>query len=136
VDAAGTFSALIPTTHSTMPIALRRESGDIYRLDISGVLQKADYRRCEAELKTELERAGSAKLLCVLTGFEGWERGADWSDLSFYVNYGDAIQRIAIVGNERWRSEMLMFAAADLRRGPVEFFPEGDLTKARAWLAG
>lgn len=29
-----------------------------------------------------------------------------------------------------------MFAAADLRRGPVEFFPEGELTKARAWLAG
>ena len=47
----------------------------------------------------------------------------------------DAIQRIAIVGNERWRAEMLMFAAADLRRAPVEFFPEGELTKARAWLS-
>ena len=120
----------------TMPIALQRESGDIYRLDISGRLLKADYRRCEAELRSELDRIGSAKLLCVLRGFEGWEAGADWSDLSFYVSHGDAIQRIAIVGDERWRSEMLMFAAADLRRGPVEFFPEGDLTKARAWLAG
>jgi hypothetical protein len=119
-----------------MPIALHRENGDVVRLEISGVLQKDDYRRCEAELKTALEDAGSAKLLCVLTGFDGWQRSADWSDLSFYVNYGDAIQRIAIVGNERWRSEMLMFAAADVRRGPVEFFPEGELTKARAWLAG
>ena len=118
-----------------MAIAFHRESGGVFRLDISGVLEKAEYRRCEAELKTELERAGSAKLLCVLTGFEGWERGADWSDLSFYVNHGDAIRRIAIVGNERWQSEMLMFAAADLRRGAVEFFPEGQLTKARAWLA-
>jgi hypothetical protein len=131
----GTFPALIPTTHSTMPIALHRENGDVVRLDISGVLRKDDYRRCEAELKTMLEAAGSARLLCVLNGFDGWERGVDWSDLSFYVNYGDAIQRIAIVGNERWRSEMLMFAAADLRRGPVEFFPESDLTRARAWLA-
>lgn len=119
-----------------MSITLHHESGDIYRLDISGVLHKADYRRCEAELRSALDRSGSAKLLCVLRGFEGWEAGADWSDLSFYVSHGDAIQRIAIVGDERWRSEMLMFAAADLRRGPVEFFPEGDLTKARAWLAG
>jgi hypothetical protein len=119
-----------------MPIAMHPEGSGVYRLDISGVLQRAEYQQCEAQMKTELSRVGSAKLLCVLDGFEGWERTADWSDLTFYVTYGDAIRRIAIVGNERWRSEMLMFAAADLRKAPVEFFPEGDLNKARAWLAG
>ena len=118
-----------------MPMTLQRESPDTYRLDISGLLLRSDYRQCEAELKTELDRVGSAKLLCVLNGFEGWEPHADWSDLAFYVKYGDAIQRVAIVGNERWRSEMLMFAAADLRKAPVEFFPEGEMTRARAWLA-
>ena len=118
-----------------MPITLHRDSPDTFRLDISGVLQRSDYRRCEDELKSELDRAGSAKLLCVLNGFEGWEPHADWSDLAFYVKYGDAIQRIAIVGNERWRAEMLMFAAADLRRAPVEFFPESELTRALAWLS-
>jgi hypothetical protein len=118
-----------------MPIALHRESADTYRLDISGVLLRSDYRRCEAELKTELDRVGSAKLLCVLREFEGWEPHADWSDLGFYVKYGDAIQRIAIVGTERWRSEMLMFAAADLRKAPVQFFPEGELARAQEWLS-
>jgi hypothetical protein len=118
-----------------MPIALHRESDDTCRLEISGVLLRSEYRQCEAELKSELDRIGSVKLLCVLTGFEGWEPHADWSNLAFYVQYGDAIRRIAIVGSERWRSEMLMFAAADLRKGPVEFFPEGDMTRARAWLA-
>ena len=57
-----------------------------------------------------------------------------WSDLSFYVKHGDKIERIAIVGPERWRSEALMFAAADLRKAPVEFFAEGDVAEARAWL--
>ena len=118
-----------------MPIALRREGTAIYRLDISGVLLKADYRRCEAELRNELDRGGPAKLLCVLHDFAGWEPHADWSDLGFYVKYGDAIERIAIVGNERWRSELLMFAAADLRKAAVEFFPEGELTRAEAWLS-
>lgn len=117
-------------------MAMHREIGDIYRLEISGVLLKAEYGQCEAELKSELERVGSVKLLCLLRGFEGWEPGADWSDLGFYVNHGDAIRRIAIVGNERWRSEMLMFAAADLRAAPVEFFADADLASARAWLAG
>ena len=117
-------------------MAMHRESGDLYRLDISGVLLKTEYGRCEAELESELKRVGSVTLLCLLHGFEGWETGADWSDLSFYVKYGDAIRRIAIVGNERWRSEMLMFAAADLRPAPVEFFVDADLANARAWLAG
>jgi hypothetical protein len=51
------------------------------------------------------------------------------------VAHGDSIDRIAIVGDERWKSETLMFASADLRRGPVEFFSsQNGLAEARAWL--
>jgi hypothetical protein len=76
---------------------------------------------------------GSVKLLCVLKEFQGWEPTEDWNNLAFYVQHGDAIERIAIVGQERWRDLALMFAAADLRKGPVEFFAEHDLIQARAW---
>jgi hypothetical protein len=75
------------------------------------------------------------RLLFVLQGFEGWEPKDDWSDLSFYVKHGDRIERIALVGDERWRDETLMFAVADLRKAPVEFFPAHAVEDARAWLA-
>ena len=119
-----------------MPIAMHHESDHTYRLEISGVLLRAEFRQCEAELTSELDRVGSARLLFVLTAFEGWERHADWNDLAFYVKHGDAIERIAIVGDERWRSEALMFAGADLRRAPVEYFEgsSSDDGAARAWL--
>ena len=68
-------------------------------------------------------------------GTRVWTVSKSDGSKTFYVKYGDAIQRIAIVGNERWRAEMLMFAAADLRRAPVEFFPESELTRALAWLS-
>ena len=42
------------------------------------------------------------------------------------------IERIAIVGEERWKSEALMFAAADLRSAPVQFFPPRAMAEARA----
>ena len=29
----------------------------------------------------------------------------------------------------------MMFASADLRKAPVEFFPEHDMARARAWLS-
>ena len=54
--------------------------------------------------------------------------------MKFFVRHADVIERIAIVGEERWRDLALMFAAADLRKAPVEYFGEQDLVKARSWL--
>jgi hypothetical protein len=118
-----------------MPIELHHESGDTYRLDLRGQLGMAEYARCETEMADTLQRTGAVRLLCVLDGFEGWEPKWTLSHLGFTAQHGDAITRIAIVGDERWRDESLMFAAAGLRRAPVEFFPEHELSRARAWLA-
>jgi hypothetical protein len=118
-----------------MPVAMRHEHGNIYGLEIRGTLRKADFERCEQLLAAEIERIGPVRLLVVLEGFEGWESPANWAELTFYVKHGNSIERIAIVGPERWRSEALMFASADLRRGPVEFFTEEAVAEARAWVA-
>ena len=97
-----------------MAIAMHDEGGNLFRLEVSGTLQKADLERCQDDLVKHILRAGPVKLLFVLEGFEGWGRGDNWNDLSFYIKHGDSIKRIAIVGDERWRSEALMFAGAEL----------------------
>ena len=117
-----------------MPIAMHPEGRNQYTLEIRGTLRKADLERCQAELAVEMARIGPVRLLFVLEGFEGWAPEDNWSDLSFYMKHGEAIERIAIVGSERWRSETLMFVGADLRKAPVEFFPEQAVSDARAWL--
>ena len=117
-----------------MPIAMHHESGNVFRLQMSGTLRKAEFDQCQNGLVAEMNRIGPVRLLFVLEGFEGWETKDDWSDLSFYVKHGDRIERIAIVGDERWRSETLMFSAADLRKAPVEFFPAHAAEDARVWL--
>jgi hypothetical protein len=103
-------------------------------LDVRGTLRKADLERSQESLAAEMARSGPVRLLFVLEGFEGWAPQDNWSDLSFYMKHGEAIERIAIVGHERWRSETLMFAGVDLRTAPVEFFPEHAIADARAWL--
>ena len=120
-----------------MPFTAEREDGDTYRLVISGLLRKADMDRAQDLLLAEMRHSGTAavRLLVVLDAFEGWEPDARWNDLTFYVEHGDALARIAIVGEERWRGHALMFAAADLRKGPVEYFVPEALSEARAWLA-
>jgi hypothetical protein len=118
-----------------MPIRLEYEHGNIYRVELQGMLQQADFERCQERLAGEMQRTGPVKLLFVLEGFDGWDPRGRWNDLSFYVTHGDRIERIAIVGPERWRSHSMMFAGADLRRAPVEFFHENALADARTWLS-
>ena len=96
-----------------MPMTLHDEGGNVFRVEVRGRLRKADLDRGQNALAAEINRLGPVKLLFVLEGFDGWEPADNWSDLSFYVKHGDTIQRIAIVGDERWRSEALMFAGAD-----------------------
>ena len=121
--------------HRHMAIAMHDEGGNLFRLDIRGMLQKADLDCCQKELAAYVTRSGPVKLLFVLESFEGWDRADNWNDLSFFIKHGDSIRRIAIVADERWRSETLMFAGADLRRAPVEFFPAPEVAQARAWLS-
>jgi len=119
-----------------MPITIEHERANVYRLDVSGRLGKPEFDRCEETLAAEIRRIGPVRLLFVLSQFEGWERNPNWGDLTFYAAHGDSIDRIAIVGDERWRDETLMFASVDLRRAPVEFFAsQNGLAEARAWLA-
>lgn len=118
-----------------MPATLRRESGNTYRLSISGVLLRRDLEAAEQSAADAIRRDGRIRLLVVLDGFAGWEPGMSWRDMAFYIRHGDAIERIAIVGDEAWRSEALMFAGADLRKAAVEYFPSSAMTRAAAWLA-
>jgi hypothetical protein len=118
-----------------MPMTMQHEGGPVYRLVLRGTLHQADLERCQDLLAGEIKRIGPVRLLFVLEDFDGWAPGDDWRDLRFLVEHGDDIEKIAIVGDERWRGHTLMFAGADLRKAPVEFFPTASLAQACAWLA-
>lgn len=117
-----------------MSMSVQHEQNNVYRLDVRGTLQKHDFQRCQDVLIKEMSRVGNIRLLFVLDAFEGWDQKDDWRDMTFYTKYGSSIDRIAIVGDERWRSETLMFAGADLRQAPVQFFPAAALGEARDWV--
>ena len=111
-----------------MPMTLQHERENVYRVEVSGLLRSSEFEHCQGVLRDEMRRVGPVRLLFVLDAFNGGGAQVGGSR-------GDAIERIAIVGDERWRSESLMFASADLRKAPVEFFSPERLAGARDWLS-
>jgi len=132
---APALAGIAPAKIAAMSVTLRRDGGDLFRLDVQGSVRRAELERARDELGIVIGPDGSARLLVVLEGFTGWAKEDDWSGLDFLTPYGDQIARMAIVGDPAWRDEMLLFVAAGLRRAPVEFFPAGAVDSARTWLS-
>jgi hypothetical protein len=113
---------------------LRHDHGNIYRVDVSGRLSEDEFKALQRAAADEILRGGRIRVLFMLTDFEGWGNAAG-RDLGFYIRHGSDVERIAIVGDERWRSEALMFAGAGLRKAPVAYFRTREALQAASWLA-
>ena len=118
-----------------MSVSLRRERDNVYRLEVTGLLRERDFAEVQRIAAAEIRKNGNMRLLVVLDQFDGWEQGVEWRDLNFYVRYGDDIDRIAFVGDARWRSEAVMFVGADLRKAKVAYFRPSDADRAGVWLS-
>jgi SpoIIAA-like len=102
---------------------------------ISKLMTLADQRALEALAKKLIDAGQKVRLLVTLEAFEGWERNEAWGDdLRFMLEYGNEIARIAIVGDEQWKDQALMFVGKGFRGTEIEFFSPGSLKAAEEWI--
>lgn len=117
-----------------MTTTVSQSSDQIIRIRISGVMSVADQRAIQAHLAARINAGQALKTLVVLEGFEGWEKNEAWADLGFMIKHGNRIARMAVVGEERWRDDAMLFAGKGFRDTRVEFFPSVSMQEAEAWL--
>jgi hypothetical protein len=117
-----------------MPAEIVAASGKLLELKIVGTLRKADCEGMTRAARDVIAREGTIRALIITEGFRGWERGADWGDVTFSLEEGQRIEKMAIVGEEKWRDETLAFTGQGFRPTAIEFFPTARLADARRWL--
>ncbi len=117
-----------------MSVEIIDRKGHLLQIRIRGDLRKIDYDRMIQTAREVIAREGKVRVLTILDGFQGWERRADWGDVSFMMGDGENIEKMAIVGEEKWRDDALMFTAAGLRPTVIEFFSPSRLADAQEWL--
>jgi hypothetical protein len=76
-----------------MPVQIQYPTNDICVLRISGILKRSEFGAEERALARHIDTGLNPCLLVILENFEGWERGADWNDLDFYISHGAKFPR-------------------------------------------
>ncbi len=117
-----------------MAMELTVENRGLLVMQIRGVLRRADLDEGQRAAAQLIRKEGRISALICLEGFQGWESGAEWGDVSFLVEHDSDIEKMAIVGQRRWHDEVLMFVGAGLRHCAVRYCD--DEASARAWLVG
>ncbi|HEY7318904.1 MAG TPA: STAS/SEC14 domain-containing protein [Candidatus Binatia bacterium] len=117
-----------------MPVEIIDAAGKVLQIRIQGMFKKADHERLIQTAKESIAREGKIRALILTEGFEGWERHEDWGDVGFMMGEGLQIEKMAIVGDEKWRDDALAFTAKGFRPTAIEFFPTSRINEAHTWL--
>ncbi|NQZ54202.1 MAG: STAS/SEC14 domain-containing protein [Piscirickettsiaceae bacterium] len=116
-----------------MAIRLNYEEGGLIVFYISGVLSKQEFDLCMSEAAPLIEKK-EARILGIVTDFNGWENDKDWGDLSLQERLDPHIKKMAIVCELEWRDLTAMFTLKGMRDFPIEHFNPENEDFARAWL--
>jgi hypothetical protein len=118
-----------------MPVEIIDASGKLLQAKVWAVLRKVDYDLIVQTAKESIAREGKIRALIFLEAFAGWERRADWGDVTFITEYGKDIEKIAIIGEEKWKDDAFAFTGKGFRSSAVEFFTPSRLEEAREWVS-
>ncbi|HAL44785.1 MAG: hypothetical protein A2Y12_20340 [Planctomycetes bacterium GWF2_42_9] len=118
-----------------MSITTQEENG-LSILRITGQLKKSELDAVQAATAKDFiaDPKLKLKLLIIVEDFKGWEADVDWSDMSFYFEYGEKIAKIALVADPKRETELMMFIGSGIRPAPMKFFPPDKIEQAREWL--
>ena len=104
----------------------------IVRIDFVGQVGPADYQISGPEFEKIIKTRKPLRLLFDWTRFSGWSEDADSQKFFIRTRHQGDFERIAIVGEHKWRSAVTEFDG--LLDAEVRLFDVGDAGKAMRWL--
>jgi hypothetical protein len=112
------------------------EEGCLLIATLSGVMRRADYDAFWKRSAQLIHKHGRMRALIVTSNFGGWERSENWADFDLVTERDRYVEKIAVVADQKWKDEVLMFMAKPFREVSIEFFPSEQLAEARKWVEG
>lgn len=98
----------------------------------SGKLSAEDYHNFEPAVEQLIE-SGKIKILFEMHDFHGWEMGAMWEDIKFATKHCRDVEKIAMIGDQKWEKWMSMICKP-FTMSKIKYFDDGQQDEARQWL--
>ncbi|MEJ2638191.1 MAG: STAS/SEC14 domain-containing protein [Desulfosarcinaceae bacterium] len=109
------------------------DTAKIVTLKINQKLDKEDYENFVPLLETQMQASIPIRILFELHAFKGWTAGALWEETKFAAKHFSDIERIAVVGESRWKNGIKLFIKP-FTAAKVRFFDMQALDQARQWI--
>jgi len=117
-----------------MPIHLNEQNdGKILVVHVTGKLVAADYEVFVPEFERLAREHGKLRVLFDMTDFHGWTAGALWADTMFAMHHFSDIERLAMIGNQKWQQGMATFCKP-FTTAAIRYFEQTEAEMARNWL--
>jgi len=111
------------------------EENNLFVIHTSGVLVHSEADVIKKQVAAFIKRHGRAKALIIIDeGFLSISNFASWDDDEDDEFIQKHIDRLAFVGDMRWRDSALLFLLNGFVPFTMEYFKPGQETFARAWL--
>lgn len=119
-----------------MAVTLKElDGGKMLDVYLTGRLLKEDYETFVPVVERLVKQHGKIRVLVEMHDFHGWSAGALWEDTKFAVHHFRDIERLAVVGENKWQEGMSVFCKP-FTQAKVRFFDHTKVEAARAWLQG
>ena len=100
---------------------------------LSGKLHDADYESFVPAIDAVLAKEGKVRLLAQFHDFHGWDMHALWDDIKFSTTHCTKIERIALVGEEKWEKGMAA-VCKPFTMAQIRYFDADEMKAAESWL--
>lgn len=119
-----------------MPAVFESVLDGILVFRVSGSLHAHDFEAALQAGEAQIQESGRIRFLVIYDGFEGWDHDFvdEELDSELVDEQDENIDKIAVIGEERWRESTELFLLKGLRKAAVEYFEPGQEALARAWL--
>ena len=117
-----------------MPIQWEIEPGKMVVFHISGKITPSEVKILQTDVTPTIKEGTVERVLIILGNFRGWESAPGWEDTSMAEVNDQYISRIAVVGDEKWHEQAMLYLLAGLRPVEITYFSQDDEIAARLWL--
>jgi hypothetical protein len=128
-----TLSILIAGKNSMSADIISHVDG-IVTVKITGLFTYSEQLALQKATINLVSEENKLSVLTLYEDFEGWSHDEGWGDVSFQEKSDPLINKMAVVGEEKWRDLILMSLGDGFRGFPIAYFHPDELDNARIWL--